>query len=63
MAEAQAIAAVRVSEAARRLDVSAGTIRNWLRTGLLSPLPGRPVSIAADAEEKLRHELGSGSSM
>ncbi|WP_295807988.1 TaqI-like C-terminal specificity domain-containing protein [uncultured Victivallis sp.] len=63
MAEAQAIAAVRVSEAARRLDVSAGTIRNWLRTGLLTPLPGRPVAIAADAVEKLRHELGSGSSM
>ena len=60
MAEAQAIAAVRVSEAARRLEVSAGTIRNWLRTGLLTPLAGKPVSIAADAVEKLRRELGSG---
>ncbi len=63
MAEAQAIAAVRVSEAARRLDVSSGTIRNWLRTGLLPPLGGKPVSIAVDAVEKLRRELGSGSSM
>ena len=59
MAEAQAIAAVRVSEAARRLEVSAGTIRNWLRTGLLTPLAGKPVSIAADAVEKLRTRLRS----
>lgn len=62
MAEAQAIAAVRVSEAARRLEVSAGTIRNWLRTGLLTPLAGKPVSIAADAVERLRRELGRGDS-
>lgn len=62
MAEAQTIAAVRVSEAARRLDVSTGTIRNWLRTGLLTPLGGTPVSIAADAVERLRRELGRGGS-
>lgn len=62
MAEAQAIAAVRVSEAARRLEVSAGTIRNWLRTGLLTPLAGKPVAIAADAVERLRRELGRGDS-
>lgn len=62
MAEAQTIAAVRVSEAARRLDVSVGTIRNWLRTGLLTPLGGTPVSIAAEAVERLRRELGRGGS-
>ena len=41
-------------------EAQAGSIRNWLRTGLLTPLAGKPVSIAADAVEKLRRELGSG---
>ena len=50
MAEAQAIAAVRVSEAARRLEVSAGTIRNWLRGGkLATPGGGVPDLVAAIA--------------
>lgn len=35
----------KVSEAAQILGVSAPTVRSWIATGILAPLPGRPVRV------------------
>lgn len=53
---------VSVQAAARLLGVSAATLRNWSKAGLIALLPGAPAKFLLTDIEALRQSLADGTS-